>query len=121
MELPLVRHTIVSMECGFPLTLRTDRDCEIRIESNFRVTELGTVVFRGLPHTLLSEDSTVQRLIGRLVAYACASDDGGLLMEFADRASLVVPFDPDFEAWTVAAPEGFKAVSVAGGGLTVWD
>ncbi|WP_369679437.1 DUF6188 family protein [Rhodococcus sp. 15-2388-1-1a] len=120
-ELPLVRHTIVSMECGFSLTLRTDRDCEIRIESNFRVTEPGTVVFRGLPHTLLSEDSTVQRLIGRLVAYACASDDGGLLMEFADRASLVVPFDPDFEAWTVAAPEGFKAVSVAGGGLTVWD
>lgn len=42
-------------------------------------------------------------------------------MEFADRASLVVPFDPDFEGWTVAAPEGFKAVSVAGGGLAVWD
>ncbi|OZF45426.1 hypothetical protein CH291_18230 [Rhodococcus sp. 14-1411-2a] len=121
MELPLVRHTIVSLEFGFSLALHTDRNCEIRIESNFRVTEPGVKRFRGVPHTLLPEDSTVQRLIGRLVAYAYASDDGGLLMEFADRASLVVPSNPDFEGWTVAAPEGFKAVSVAGGGLTVWD
>lgn len=61
------------------------------------------------------------RLEGRQVVRAYASGDGDLRIEFADRASPVVPFDPDFEAWTVAAPEGFKAVSVAGGGLTVWD
>ncbi|MCZ4521011.1 DUF6188 family protein [Rhodococcus ruber] len=121
MELPLVRHTIVSLEFGFSLTLRTDRDFEIRIESTFRVSEPGTEVFRGVPHTLLSENGTVQRLIGRLVAHANASDDGGLLVEFADGTSLVVPFGADFEAWTIAAAEGFKAVSVAGGGLTVWD
>ncbi|WP_411741374.1 MULTISPECIES: DUF6188 family protein [unclassified Rhodococcus (in: high G+C Gram-positive bacteria)] len=121
MELPLVRHTIVSLEFGFSLALHTERDCEIRIESNFRVTEPGVKRFRGVPHTLLPEDSTVQRLIGRRVASAYASDDGGLLIEFADRTSLVVPSNPDFDAWTVAAPEGFKAVSVAGGGLTVWD
>lgn len=101
MELPLVRHTIVSLEFGFSLTLRTDRDCEIRIESNFRITELGTEVFRGLPHTLLPEKDSVQRLIGRLVAHATASDDGGLLVNFADGTSLVVLFDPDFEAWTI--------------------
>jgi hypothetical protein len=120
-ELPLVRHTIVSLEFGFSLTLRTDRGCEIRIESNFRVTELGTEVFRGVPHTLLSENDSVQSLVGRLVAHATASSDGGLLVNFADGTTLVVPVDPNFEAWTIAATEGFKAVSVAGGGLTLWD
>ncbi|OZD03598.1 hypothetical protein CH281_12335 [Rhodococcus sp. 06-221-2] len=121
MELPLVRHTIVSLEFGFSLTLRTDRDCEIRIESNFEITEPGTEVFRGVPHMLLSENDSVQRLIGRLVAHANASNDGDLLVEFADGTRLAVPFDPDFEAWSIAATEGFKAVSVAGGGLTLWD
>ncbi|MBY4088453.1 hypothetical protein HQO85_10225 [Rhodococcus fascians] len=121
MELPLVRHTIVSIEFGFSLALRTDRDCEFRIESNFRVTEPGTAVFADVPHTLLSENVTVQRLIGRLVVDANASDDCGLLVEFADGTSLVVPFDPLFEAWTIASPEGFKAVSAAGGGLALWD
>ena len=121
MKLPLVRHTIVSLEFGFSLTLRTDRDCEICIASNFEITEPGTEVFRGVPHTLLSENDTVQRLVGRLVAHASTSIDGDLLVEFADGTSLVVPLDPDFEAWTIAAPAGFKAVSVAGGGLTLWD
>lgn len=120
MELPLNGHTIVSLEFGFSLALRTNHDYELRIESMFRLDEPGAKGFRGVPVASLSENTAVRRLEGRQVVRAHASDDGDLRIEFADRASLVVPFDPDFEAWTVAAPEGFKAVSVAGGGLAVW-
>ena len=114
-------HTIVSLEFGFSLALRTNHDYELRIESTFRLDEPGSDGFQGSRDATLSENTAVMRLEGRQVVRAYASDDGDLRIEFADRASLVVPFDPDFEAWTVAAPEGFKAVSVAGGGLTVWD
>lgn len=41
--------------------------------------------------------------------------------ELVARTSLVVPFDPDFECWTVAAFECFKALSVADSEPTVWD
>lgn len=121
MDIPLVGQVIVSLEFGFSLALRTNHDYELRIESTFRFDEPGSDGFRGVPDATLSENTAVRCLEGRQVARAHASDDGDLRIEFADRASLVVPFDPDFEAWTVAAPEGFKAVSVAGGGLTVWD
>lgn len=121
MYISLAGQLIVSLEFGFSLALRTNHDYELRIESTFRLDEPGADGFRGVPHATLSENTAVRRLEGRQVACAHASDGGDLRIEFADRASLVVPFDPDFEAWTVAAPEGFKAVSDAGGGLTVWD
>ncbi|WP_128645411.1 DUF6188 family protein [Rhodococcus sp. BS-15] len=121
MDIPLVGQLIVSLEFGFSLALRTNHDYELRIESTFRLDEPGSDGFRGVPDESLSDNTAVRRLEGRQVVRAYASDDGDLRIEFADRASLVVPFDPDFEAWTVAAPQGFKAVSVAGGGLTVWD
>jgi len=38
-----------------------------------------------------------------------------------ESGRLEIPFDPDFEAWTIAGPDGLKVVSVAGGGLAVWD
>lgn len=121
MDIPLVGQAIVSLEFGFSLALRTNYDYELRIESTFRLDEPGSGGFGGVPDASLSENAVVMRLEGRQVVRANASDDGDLRIEFADRASFVVPFDPDFEAWTVAAPDGFKAVSVAGGGLAVWD
>jgi len=120
-DIPLVGQVIASLEFGFSLALRTDHDYELRIESSFQLDAPGSDGFRGVPDATLSENTEVRRLEGRQVTLAHASEDGDLRIEFADRTSLVVPFDPDFEAWTVAAPQGFKAVSLAGGGLTVWD
>ncbi|OZD02409.1 hypothetical protein CH275_17385 [Rhodococcus sp. 06-235-1A] len=121
MELPLNGHTIASVEFGYSLALRTNHDYEVRIESSFQLDDDGADGFRGAPESMLTDNIDVRRLEGRLVASAHASDDGDLRIEFADCASLMVSFDPDFEAWTVVAPEGFKAVSVAGGGLSVWN
>jgi hypothetical protein len=120
-DIPLVGQAIVSLAFGFSLSLRTNYEYELRIESTFRVDVPGSGGFRGVPDASLSENTVVMRLEGRQVVRANASHAGDLRIEFADGASLVVPFDPDFEAWTVAAPDGFKAISVAGGGLTVWD
>lgn len=120
MEISLAGQTIDSLEFGFSLALRTSLDYEIRIESAFRLDEVGADGFEGVPDETLSENDVVKRLVGRTVTHAQASDTGNLRIEFADYANLTVPFDPDFEAWTVAAPDGFNAVSVAGGGLSVW-
>lgn len=59
-------------------------------------------------------------LVGKVVKEAVAFADGGLRMDFADGAALLVPPDRDYEAWEASAPGGFLAVSTAGGGLSVW-
>lgn len=60
-------------------------------------------------------------LIGKKVQHAIGREDGTLVINFTDGASLSVPVDPDYEAWEISATDGFMAVSVPGGGLTTWS
>jgi hypothetical protein len=59
-------------------------------------------------------------LIGRSVATAAATDDGALVLTFGDGARIDIA--PGlYEPWQLTADDGFEVVSVAGGGLAVWD
>ena len=59
-------------------------------------------------------------LVGKTIDHAIAGKDGGLDVRFTDGSRLVVPFDPDYEAWEANATDGFMVVSLPGGGLSSW-
>ena len=59
-------------------------------------------------------------LVTKTVAHALASDDGGLVVDFTDGDRLVVP-PFEYEPWQLSGEDGSLFVSVAGGGLAVWD
>jgi hypothetical protein len=60
------------------------------------------------------------RLIEKSVARAAASDDGALLIEFADGDQLTIDA-ARYEPWQVNGDDGYLVVSIAGGGLAVWS
>jgi hypothetical protein len=59
-------------------------------------------------------------LVAARVSTSKASDDGSLDIVFADGRRLEVS-PAAYEPWQLTAPDGFEVVSVAGGGLAVWD
>jgi hypothetical protein len=67
------------------------------------------------------DDQHEQALTGQVVAVVMADDSGGLRVDLEGGARLLVPADPNYEAWTVAGPNGLKVVSLPGGGLSVWS
>lgn len=53
-------------------------------------------------------------------ASAVATPDGGLALTFTDGVQLTIaPYE--YEPWQLAGEDGSLVVSVAGGGLSVWD
>jgi hypothetical protein len=65
-------------------------------------------------------DAAYLVLVSKKVAHALASDDGGLAVAFTDGDRLVVP-PYEYEPWQLDGEDGSLFVSVAGGGLAVWD
>jgi hypothetical protein len=65
-------------------------------------------------------DAAYLLLLSKTVAQAFASDEGGLAVDFTDGDKLVVP-PHTYEAWQMNCEDDSLFVSVAGGGLAVWD
>jgi hypothetical protein len=59
-------------------------------------------------------------LVTKIVLRAVASQAGGLVITFTDGDRLEVPPDR-YEPWQLEGDDGSLIVSVAGGGLVVWD
>lgn len=60
-------------------------------------------------------------LFGMKVVSAVACKSGTLRMVFEDGTHLTCPTDVAFEAWQITGPEGWRFVSLPGGGLGVWS
>ena len=65
-------------------------------------------------------DPVYLRLVSKQVSVAVASDDGGLDVAFTDGDHLIVP-PYVHEPWQLIGDDDSLIVSVAGGGLAVWD
>ncbi len=65
-------------------------------------------------------DAAYLRLVTKTVARAIASADGGLVVEFTDGDRLIVPPDK-YEPWQLDGEDQSLVVSVAGGGLAIWE
>ena|SRR5213593_2434577 len=68
-----------------------------------------------------TEAAQASIVLRKTVAQAIGLKDGTLDVSFADGSSLVVPADPDYEAWELSASDGFLVVSRPGGGLATWS
>ncbi|KZF06611.1 hypothetical protein A2J03_24230 [Rhodococcus sp. EPR-157] len=121
MDIPIVSQSIESVDFGFSLALWTSAGYEIRIESAFHVSDSVSGDFEGVPDDKMSSSTALNGLLGRMVEVAQATDGGDLHLGLDDGVRIDVPADADFEAWTVAGPNGMKVVSEAGGGLATWN
>jgi hypothetical protein len=65
-------------------------------------------------------DSAYLDLLTMTVEHATALQDGGLVIDFDDGGRLHVPSD-EYEAWQLHGDDGSLIVSIAGGGLAIWD
>ena len=66
------------------------------------------------------QDPAYLSVVDKKVARAVASDNGELAIEFTDADHLIVSSDV-YEPWQLNGDDGSLIVSVAGGGLAVWN
>ncbi|MEU8242044.1 DUF6188 family protein [Actinoplanes missouriensis] len=115
MDLGFAGQTIVAQDFGFTVALTFSGGYEVRIETAFTLFEPGSA------REITPGAESDARLVGLVVTSAAGDDRGGLRIDFAGEVRLVVLADDDFEAWTLAGPDGLKVVSGPGGELSVWS
>jgi hypothetical protein len=92
-------------------------DYTLEIEGPLRITVAGQ---EWSIDPQAGPDAAYLVLTSKKVARAFASDDGGLAVDFIDGDLLVVP-PHEYEPWQLNGEDDSLFVSVAGGGLAVWD
>jgi hypothetical protein len=120
-DLGFAGEKLIGHEVGFSVLLEFSGGYEVRVETGFtvRTTDGDHRVVPG--EDLDSAAAVLGALDRRTVIVASADDVGGLRIDFEGGARVLVGADPDYEAWTVAGPGGFKVVSLPSGGLSVWS
>jgi len=121
MDLGFAGQKIVGQEFGYTVGLEFTGGYEVRIETAFLLRDHDG------DHEIVpgenadADGARLEALTGRAVTVAAADDSGGLRVDLEGGARLLVPADPNYEAWTVAGPDGLKVVSLPAGGLSVWS
>lgn len=81
-------------------------------------TRTGTEIMKGTP-----QDQRViglDQIVGLEVRESSLSQDGRFEIQFDDELKFIVLPSEQFESWTLDGPNGFKAVSLAGGEIILW-
>jgi len=115
MDLKFAGQRVTAQDAGYTVALAFGAGYEVRIETPFSLRQPGG------DREVTPGETDLPDLVGRVVTVAQADDEGGLRIDFQDGSRVLVAADPDYEAWTVAGPDGFKVVSEPGGGLAVWS
>jgi hypothetical protein len=121
MDLGFAGQQIVGQEFGYTVSLEFTGGYEVRIETGFLLRDHDG------DHEIVpgenadADGARLQALTGQVVTVAMADDSGGLRVDLEGGARLLVPADLNYEAWTVAGPNGLKVVSLPGGGLSLWS
>jgi hypothetical protein len=122
MNLGITGEKFVSHKVEYSAVLHFSGDYVLRIESAF------TLRINDHDYALSPEKDPPKAfqplalLVGQKASASSANDTTGeLTIKLANGASIHVEPDEDFEAWTVAGPNGMHVVSMPGGGLAVWS
>lgn len=121
MNLGFQGQSIISEDFGYTVSLNLSGGYEIRIETDFSLHD-SEGDFRLSPG--VDPDAGALRLralTGNVVTESRAESSGTLRLGFADGARLRVEPDHNFEAWTIAGPNGMKVACMPGGELAVWS
>jgi uncharacterized protein DUF6188 len=119
MDLGFAGQTVIGTDFGYTVAVEFGGGYEVRVETPFslRIDGLDSEIEPGRD----SDAPAVSQLSGRTVSLAAADQSGGLRIDFIGGARLLAEPDSNFEAWTVAGPDGLKVVCGPGGELSVWS
>ncbi len=118
MRLPVVGHEVRRRAGEYALVLDTEEGFGFRIEGAFSVDDDGRLVH--FDPTTASWDTALAEYRFDRIGAAGVDDDAVLRVTFESGAVVVVPADPEHEAWTLFGPSGYLVVSLPGGELAVW-
>lgn len=111
---------VTGIGVDFQLTLTLDTAWSVTLETPFQLIHGSASAKPGSLLTPGSQDvAAALPLFGATVLSAVAFKSGSLRMVFDNGTHLKCSTDPEFEAWQVAGPQGWRFVSLPGGGLTV--
>ncbi|MEV0358024.1 DUF6188 family protein [Nocardia sp. NPDC050697] len=119
-ELPITGRQITAAVHDHLVALSTADGFELQIEGDFDLEAAHSdrravsLTDDGGPRTDLAS-----ALRGTITA-ATVDPAGVLTVDFDSATRLVVPPDADYEAWTLAGPDGYRVVCLPGGELAVW-
>ncbi len=114
--------TQIRIDYAFSLIIWESRDLDfaVRIEGRF-IFQVGNEEYaldaEEGAHTLCP----ALAIFGKTIQSALAHKDGTLELTFSDDSRVLVPPDPQYEAWEVSGPGGMLLVSLPGGSLAVWS
>ncbi|MEZ5079635.1 MAG: DUF6188 family protein [Thermoleophilia bacterium] len=122
-ELPLDGLRVVQcrVDYGFTLILGDDSPdaFELRIEGGFELLG-GSAKTKLDPSTGPPAIAPALSLLNKEIDGGQALENGELIVQFTHGVLLRVS-PSEFEAWTLSGPSGFRFVSLAGGGLGIWN
>lgn len=114
--------TSVSVDWAVTLTIgAAGSPIVVRIEQPFALAFPGAAPAHLNPEGDPVELAPVLRLVRAGVSRLDAFNTGRLELELVDGTSLSVSPVEQYEAWSMAGPDGFKLVCLPGGELAVWS
>jgi Family of unknown function (DUF6188) len=119
MDLGFTGQAVLSTDFGYTVAVQFGGGYEVRVEVPFTLQIDG--IDREIEPGRDADAPAVAQLSGQVVSLARADDSGSLRIDFVGGAKLLAMPDSNFEAWTVAGPNGLKVVCGPGGELSVWS
>ena len=119
MDLELDGQTITNHAFGYTLLLVTDAGFKLNIQNDCTL-HTSTGSWNISPEALQAEFDPALRLTNHTISSATTDQSGTLNISFTDGHQLTVGPDAEYEAWTLAGPDGQKVVCLPGGELATW-
>jgi hypothetical protein len=122
MNLSVVGRTIDRVSFDYAIEFLISDGATVRLESTFSLTINNQSQIFVRPEQPGVAARPIIELIGEVVAHASVSQDSGTLhLRLSNEASLSVPADKSYEAWTFTDRDGSRVVALPGGGIAVWQ
>lgn len=121
MDIDLASQRVERISSEYVTILGLSGGAEIQAESGCRLLRPCAETVIVAPPDPAGPHDPINLLLGSTAESAAADEsDGVLTVEFVGGVALEVPYDPDFEAWTVRSSDGAIVVSLPGGGVSHW-
>jgi len=121
MQFDLATQTVDRISFDFGITLLFSDGTELRITTPCEIRSSGGEVVTVDPENLGSDLRILPLLLHQAVQEAQVDEASGAVdVSLRSGSHLRVGPDPDFEAWSLTAPDGSLIVSLPGGGTSRW-
>ncbi|WP_432280731.1 DUF6188 family protein [Streptomyces luomodiensis] len=121
MDLKLRGQSVTRVCFDAALTLLTNEDYEVRVETDASIQAPGGDLVLFDPESPGPAAVQLVNLVQDAVASAEVGSAGDLLISFESGAKLTVPPNSDYEAWGLVGPNGSRVTCIPGGEIARWS